>query len=53
MLNPKQFSQILRQHFADVTPEQFKENLQKFCPEIFVNQSDLQVENSQEKVIRI
>lgn len=53
MLNPKQFSQILRQHFADVTPEQFKENLQKFCPEIFEKQSDIQVEDSQKEVIRI
>jgi hypothetical protein len=24
MLNPKQFSQIIRQHFAEVTPEQYK-----------------------------
>jgi hypothetical protein len=39
MLNPKQFSQIIRQHFAEVTPEQFKANLQKFCPEILDNES--------------
>lgn len=35
MLNPKEFGEILRKHFAEVTPEQFLENLKKYCPEIF------------------
>ena len=50
MLNPKQFSQIIRQHFAEVTPEQFKENLQKFCPEILENKLVTEVLNQDKKI---
>ncbi|MCL1470008.1 hypothetical protein [Argonema antarcticum] len=35
MLDPKEFGEILSKHFAEVTPEQFIENLKKYCPEVF------------------
>lgn len=35
MLDPKEFGKILSKHFAEVTPEQFVENLKKYCPEFF------------------
>ncbi|XWK89514.1 MAG: hypothetical protein U7127_05470 [Phormidium sp.] len=35
MLDPKECGEILRKHFAEVTPEQFLENLKKYCPEVF------------------
>lgn len=35
MLDPKEFGEILSKHFAEVTPEQFVENLKKYCPEVF------------------
>ncbi|MFB2878755.1 hypothetical protein [Floridanema aerugineum] len=35
MLDPKEFGEILSKHFAEVTPEQFVENLKKYCPEFF------------------
>jgi hypothetical protein len=50
MLNPKQFSQIIRQHFAEVTPEQFKENLLKFCPEILDNQPRTEILDQAQKI---
>jgi hypothetical protein len=35
MANPKRAAELIRKHFAEVTPEQFLENLKKHCPEIF------------------
>ncbi len=35
MLDPKEFGEIMSKHFAEVTPEQFVENLKKYCPEFF------------------
>ena len=35
MLDPKEFGEVLSNHFAEVTPEQFLENLKKYCPEVF------------------
>ena len=34
MLDPKEFGEILRKHFAEVTTEQFLENLKNYCPEV-------------------
>ncbi|HEY9874164.1 MAG TPA: hypothetical protein V6D12_12045 [Candidatus Obscuribacterales bacterium] len=35
MLDPKKCADILYKHFAEVTPEQFVENLKNYCPEVF------------------
>jgi len=35
MVNPKRAAELIRKHFAEVTSEQFLENLKKHCPEIF------------------
>ena len=35
MANPKRAAELIRKHFAEVTPEQFLENLKKYCPEVF------------------
>ena len=35
ILGSKEFGDILSKHFAEVTPEQFVENLKKYCPEVF------------------
>jgi len=35
MIDPKEFGDIITKHFAEVTPEQFVENMKKYCPEVF------------------
>ena len=35
MLDPKKCADILYKHFAEVTTEQFFENLKKYSPEVF------------------
>jgi hypothetical protein len=35
MLDANKIGEILRQHFATVTPEEFEANLRRSCPEIF------------------
>jgi hypothetical protein len=35
MVDPKKCADILYKHFAEITTEQFVENMKKYCPEIF------------------
>ena len=35
MVDPKRAAQLIRQHFEELTTEQFVLNLQKNCPEVF------------------
>lgn len=35
MVDPKRAAKLIRQHFEELTTEQFVENLQKHCPEVF------------------
>lgn len=35
MANPKRAAELIRKHFAEITTEQFIENLKKHCPEVF------------------
>lgn len=35
MLEPKEFRNIIHQHFTEVTSQEFLANLKKYCPEIF------------------
>lgn len=46
MLDPKEFGEILRKHFAEVTTEQFLDNLKKYCPEVLEDDSLQQSEES-------
>jgi hypothetical protein len=53
MLDPKEFKQIITQHFAEVTPEQFKENLTKFCPEILEDQQITEIAFQEKKPLKL
>jgi hypothetical protein len=33
-------TELLQHHFATVTPEEFRANLEKFCPELFEEEED-------------
>ncbi len=35
MVDPKRAAKLIRQHFEELTTEQFVLNLQKHCPEVF------------------
>ena len=35
MIDPKKAAKLIRQHFSDLTTEQFVENLHRSCPEVF------------------
>ncbi|MDJ0902090.1 MAG: hypothetical protein QNJ55_25135 [Xenococcus sp. MO_188.B8] len=35
MVNPKKAAKLIRQHFSELTAENFVENLRRSCPEIF------------------
>lgn len=35
MIDPKEAAKLIRQHFDELTTEQFVENLHRSCPEIF------------------
>jgi len=35
MVDPKEAAKLIRQHFDELTTEQFMENLHRSCPEIF------------------
>lgn len=50
MVDPKKARLLIRQHFAEVTTEQFVQNLQKHCPEVFPEQ-DKQQKLSETKVL--
>jgi transcriptional regulator with XRE-family HTH domain len=41
MLDANKIGEILRQHFATVTPEEFEANLRRSCPEIFEEENRL------------
>lgn len=34
MLDPKKCADILYKHFAELTTEQFLDNIKKYCPEV-------------------
>ncbi|MGK7936967.1 MAG: hypothetical protein AB4206_14415 [Xenococcaceae cyanobacterium] len=38
MIDPKKAAKLIRQHFEELTTEQFVENLHRSCPEIFEDQ---------------
>ena len=38
MVDPKRAQLLIRQHFEELTTEQFILNLQKHCPEVFSEQ---------------
>ncbi|MBE9225377.1 hypothetical protein IQ264_08025 [Phormidium sp. LEGE 05292] len=35
MVNPKKAAELIRKHFAEITTEQFLENLKRSSPELF------------------
>lgn len=35
MVDPKKAAKLIRQHFEQLTTEQFVENLHRSCPEVF------------------
>ncbi|NER33209.1 MAG: hypothetical protein F6J93_03905 [Oscillatoria sp. SIO1A7] len=48
MLDPKICADILYKHFAEVTPEEFLENLKKSSPELFEDDAWLEQSSSPE-----
>jgi hypothetical protein len=40
MIDPKKAAEILYKHFAELTPEQFIENLKRSSPELFEKELD-------------
>ena len=46
MVNPKKAAKLIRQHFSELTTEQFVENLHRSCPEIFEDQKRSDQHNS-------
>lgn len=40
MVDPKRATELIRQHFAELTTEQFVENLKKSCPEVFEDEEE-------------
>ena len=52
MIAPKKCAGFLYKHFAEITTEQFVENLKKYCPEVFeddVNSAPSQSEIDESK----
>jgi hypothetical protein len=57
MIDIKRATELIRQHFAELTPEQFIENLKQSCPEVFEDEQEEEInasfssetESSQEK----
>ena len=46
MIDPKKAAKLIRQHFEELTTEQFVENLHRSCPEIFEDQKQSHQVNS-------
>ena len=46
MVNPKKAAKLIRQHFSELTTEQFVENLHRSCPEVFEEQKRSPKNNS-------
>ncbi|MEL6442155.1 MAG: hypothetical protein AAFQ80_23285 [Cyanobacteria bacterium J06621_8] len=47
MVDPKKAAKLIRQHFEELTTEQFVENLHRSCPEIFEdNQQSSEINSS-------
>ena len=47
MVDPKKAAKLIRQHFAELTTEQFVKNLHRSCPEVFEdNQRSSQANSS-------
>jgi predicted transposase YdaD len=44
MLDFQAASKIMIEHFATVTPEQFLINLEEYCPELFQDSTNLEIE---------
>lgn len=52
MVDPKRAAKLIRQHFEELTTEQFLENLQKHCPEVFEErEQDKQQKLSETKIL--
>ena len=52
MVDPKRAAKLIRQHFEELTTEQFVENLQKHCPEVFEEgEQDQQKKLSETKIL--
>ena len=45
MLDIAKVTEILKHHFATVTPEEFAANLEKFCPELFEEEEPQSIVN--------
>jgi hypothetical protein len=43
-------TELLEHHFATVTPEEFRANLEKFCPELFAEEEDKSNGNGNEDI---
>ena len=52
MVDPKRAAKLIRQHFEELTTEQFLENIQKHCPEVFEEEEqDKQQKLSKTKIL--
>ena len=40
MVDPKRAAKLIREHFENLTTEQFVENLKHACPELFEQEQD-------------
>jgi hypothetical protein len=45
MLDPKRAAELIRKHFAELTTEQFIENLKRSSPELFEEELDQETES--------
>lgn len=45
MIDIQRATELIRQHFAELTPEQFIENLKQSCPEVFEDEQEDQQED--------
>ena len=50
MVNPKKAAKLIRQHFSELTTEQFVENLHRSCPEVFEEQKPSPKNNSSDHI---
>ncbi len=50
MVDPKKAAKLIRQHFEELTTEQFVENLHRSCPEIFEDQKPSDQHNSSDTI---
>ncbi len=43
MIDIKRATELIRQHFAELTTEQFIENLKQSCPEVFEDEQEEEI----------